>query len=112
MAARLHGRRLVGKLTVQSGANAVVAGKIDSLVIHAAPEFIKTPLDPFASVPPLPPAYMDRPDLSEPLIERLLSSSSTVAVTAIEGMGGVCGQAFEPGVPCLHGGRVSQPPER
>lgn len=89
MAARLHGRRLVEKLTVQSGANAVVAGKIDSLVIHAAPEFIKTPLDPFASVPPLPPAYMDRPDLSEPLIERLLSSSSTVAVTAIEGMGGV-----------------------
>jgi hypothetical protein len=47
------------------------------------------PLDPFATVPPLPLSFIERPELSEPLREKLLSGSATVGLTAIEGMGGV-----------------------
>lgn len=50
--------------------------------LHPAP----TPLDPYATVPPLPPHFMDRPEISEPLRETLLGGGGTVALTAIEGM--------------------------
>jgi len=45
--------------------------------------------NPFASVPPLPSAFIDRPELTDLLIEKLISSSTLMAITAIEGMGGV-----------------------
>ena len=48
-----------------------------------------TSLDPFAAVPPLPRNFINRPELSEPLRDALISDSNTVALTAIEGMGGV-----------------------
>ena len=48
-----------------------------------------SPLDPYATVPPLPPNFIDRPEITEPLREKLLSGVATVALTAIEGMGGV-----------------------
>jgi WD40 repeat protein len=84
-----HDRPLVGSLEVQTGANVVIAETIQNLHVHAPPESPKTPLGPFASLPPLPPNFIDRPELSELLVEKLLSSTAMVAITAIEGMGGV-----------------------
>ena len=46
-------------------------------------------LDPFATVPPLPPSFIPRPEVTEPLIATLLSNSAISNVTAVEGMGGV-----------------------
>ena len=80
-------RPLVGKFHVRTGASGVVAGSIGKLNIGSEPP--RTPLDLFATVPPLPPAFINRPELSEPLLERVLLGSAAVAVTAIEGMGGV-----------------------
>jgi len=80
-------RPLIGNLVVRAGGSGIVAGSIGEITL--GPEPLRTALDPFATVPPLPPAFIDRPELSEPLLERLLSSSAMVAVTAIEGMGGV-----------------------
>jgi WD40 repeat protein len=48
-----------------------------------------TVMHPFATVPILPPNFIPRPEITQPLIESVLSTSGTVAVTAIEGMGGV-----------------------
>jgi len=53
--------------------------------VHPVP----TLLEPFATVPPLPHSYIERPEISGPLREKLLSASGTVALTAVEGMGGV-----------------------
>lgn len=49
----------------------------------------KSLLDPFATVPPLPPSFVGRPEFSEPIIESLLSCALPISITAIEGMGGV-----------------------
>jgi WD40 repeat protein len=46
------------------------------------------PLDLYATVPPLPVSFIDRPEISGPLREKL-SVPGTVGLTAIEGMGGV-----------------------
>lgn len=46
-------------------------------------------IDPFSTVPPRPPSFIPRPDVTEPLVESLLSQRVTVGLTAIEGMGGV-----------------------
>ena len=58
-------------------------------LIRESIQSTKSLIDPFATVPPLPPTFIDRPELSEPLIESLLSSSATAGLTVIEGMGGV-----------------------
>lgn len=115
-------RPLVGNFEVRAGASGVIAGNISQLYLGS--EFPKSPLDPFATVPPLPPAFIDRPELSEPLLEKLLSGSATVAVTAIEGMGGVgktivalrlcheprIREAFSDGIVWLSIGRESETP--
>ena len=69
-------------LTGVAAANA----KLDALVTS---ESRPTPLDPFATVPPLPANFISRPEVTQPLIEDVLSTSGTVALTAIEGMGGI-----------------------
>jgi WD40 repeat protein len=48
-----------------------------------------TPLDLFATVPPLPSNLISRPEITRPLIEDLRSTSGIVGLTAIEGMGGI-----------------------
>jgi WD40 repeat protein/DNA-binding winged helix-turn-helix (wHTH) protein len=53
--------------------------------LHPSP----TLLDRFASVPSPAPHFLDRPDILEPLRERILSRAPTVALTAVEGMGGI-----------------------
>jgi hypothetical protein len=80
---------LIGKLDVQAGAKAVIAGSVHNLHLHPEPKYPLTPLDLFATVPPLPPNFIDRPEISEPLRSKLLSNSGALALTAIEGMGGV-----------------------
>jgi WD40 repeat protein len=44
--------------------------------------------DTFATVPPLPPSFIPRPEIIEPIIASL-SDSRVVALTAIEGLGGI-----------------------
>lgn len=82
-----NSRPLVDTIVVRHGATSVVAGNIENVTLGSGQP--RTPLGPFATVPPLPPAFLDRPEYSEPLIEKLLSCSVTLGVTAIEGMGGV-----------------------
>ena len=53
------------------------------------PKSRATPLDPFATVPPPPSNLIPRPEITQPLIEGLRSPSRIVALTAIEGMGGI-----------------------
>jgi WD40 repeat protein len=52
------------------------------------PKSVK-PLDPYSTVPPQPPNYIVRSEVYEPIIQDLLSTTSNVALTALEGMGGV-----------------------
>jgi hypothetical protein len=81
-------KTLVDNIAVYQGGKAVVAGTINTVIIEDGRTPL-IPLDPFATVPPLPPSFIERPELSEPLREKLLSGSATVGLTAIEGMGGV-----------------------
>ena len=48
----------------------------------------ETPLDPFATVPPLPPFFIPRPEITESIIEAILSRRDSLPI-AIEGMGGI-----------------------
>jgi len=66
-----------------------VKGDNNSVLVHRESKPRHTPLDPFATVPPLPANFIDRPEISEPLIGALLSNAETVGLTALEGMGGV-----------------------
>jgi WD40 repeat protein len=77
---------LVQHLQVGSGGNAVVAGSIANVNVYS--RGYQAPLDPFATVPPLPAGFVPRPEISEPIF-RGLSTEGTVALTAIEGMGGI-----------------------
>jgi hypothetical protein len=83
-------KTFVDKIDVHPGGKAIVAGTInaDTIIIEDGRTPL-IPLDPFATVPPLPASFIERPELSEPLREKLLSGSATVGLTAIEGMGGV-----------------------
>ena len=77
----------IGKLEVQEGGKAVLAHTIHNLNLNSEPSF--THLGPFDSIPPLPANFMDRPELTEPLVESLLSNVSNIGLTALQGMGGV-----------------------
>jgi WD40 repeat protein len=46
-------------------------------------------IDPYASVAPLPLNYVERPELHERLCRLILGQTHTVAVTALQGMGGI-----------------------
>jgi hypothetical protein len=81
--------RPVDNVKVLAGGRAVFAKKIGAVHIHNEQALPVTPLDPFATVPPRPPDYIDRSEFSEPIIEDLLSTASTVGLIALEGMGGV-----------------------
>ena len=70
------------------------------------PKLSISSIDPFATVPPLPPSFFPRPELSEPLIESLLSKASTASLTAIGGMGGI-GKTIVANAVC-HDPRVRQ----
>ncbi len=77
-------------MEIQEGGKGVFAEKIGVVHIHhACADANKIALNPFATVPPLPPSFVNRRVLSKPIVHRLLSGSSTTALTAIEGMGGV-----------------------
>ncbi len=47
------------------------------------------PIDPYATIKPLPLNYIDRPELLAPLRRLILGTTRTVALTAIQGMGGI-----------------------
>ena len=79
----------VEKFEVQEGGKGVVAQRIDHLHIHSDSGPKTVALSPFATVPPLPPSFVNRPELSEPVVQKLLSSSGMMALTALEGMAGV-----------------------
>lgn len=79
---------LIDQLHVGPGGRAVVAGTIANLHVHPQPGSEVASLDPFATVPPLPPGFLPRPEVTETIIHSL-SGSDTVAITAVEGMGGV-----------------------
>jgi WD40 repeat protein len=79
---------LIHNLQVGPGGTGVVAGTIEHFHVHPQPSSDIASLDPFATVPPLPPGFIPRPEVIEPIIQSL-SASATVALTAIEGMGGV-----------------------
>ena len=79
----------VDKLEVHRDGKAVIAGHIDVVNINPQPEISATLLDPFASVPPLPIPFVNRPALTRPVIEKLHSPSGMVGLIALEGMGGV-----------------------
>jgi WD40 repeat protein/DNA-binding winged helix-turn-helix (wHTH) protein len=49
----------------------------------------RAPLSPYATVPPLPPTFFERPEISEPLREKVIGAGGIVGLTAVEGMGGV-----------------------
>ena len=89
MADKSDDKPLVGKIDVQPGGKSVVARNIGAVHIHSDPVLPLTPLDPFATVPPLPTHFMKRPELSEPILETLLSGSEAIALTGVAGMGGV-----------------------
>ena len=78
---------LIHQLNVGSG-KAVVAGTVTNLHLYPQAGSDVASLDPFATVPPLPPGFIPRPEVTDPIIYSL-SASGTVALTAIEGMGGV-----------------------
>ena len=81
-----------------------------------------TPTDLFATVPPLA-HFIERPGISEPLMEKLLSDGGAVGLTALNGMGGVgktmmalglchdpkMRQAFPDGIVWLKIGKESKP---
>ncbi|MBL8295023.1 MAG: winged helix-turn-helix domain-containing protein [Bryobacterales bacterium] len=46
-------------------------------------------LDPYATVPPWPVKFFERPDILDPLREKLVGERGIVGITAVEGMGGV-----------------------
>jgi WD40 repeat protein len=79
---------LVKEMKIEAGGTGVVAGKIGALHLHVDVQRAATPIDPFATVPPLPPNFIPRPKITEPIITSLFESG-TVALTAIEGMGGI-----------------------
>lgn len=75
------------EVKVEAGGKAVLANRIEHL--HLSSESATaTPFGPFDSVPPLPPNFIPRPEVTEPIIQSLFNSP-TVSLTAIEGMGGV-----------------------
>jgi WD40 repeat protein len=74
------------KVEVHPDARAVIAENIEHLHLHDAPTY--TPLGPFDSVPPLPGNYIARPEL-ERLVDHLLSQTSSIGLTAVQGMAGV-----------------------
>jgi NB-ARC domain len=78
----------VSELRVEGGGKAVIAGRVENLNLYTQAGSAFSSIDPFATVPPLPPNFISRPEITEPIIESL-SNSDTVALTAIEGMGGI-----------------------
>jgi WD40 repeat protein len=86
---RSRRRPLVEKIEIREEGKVVVAQRVDSLHMHSSPTPPTLPLNPFATIPPLPPSFINRVELSEPVAHKLLSSSGTMALTALEGMGGV-----------------------
>jgi WD40 repeat protein len=48
----------------------------------------ETPLDPFATVPPLPPSFIPRPEITESVIAAILTRKDSLPIS-IEGMGGI-----------------------
>jgi WD40 repeat protein len=62
--------------------------KVDRILEKLDP-LAPTSIDPFATVPPLPAAFIDRLEISGSLREKLLAGSGTVGLTAVAGMGGV-----------------------
>jgi len=66
----------------------VIAENIENFY-YSSPSPHYTPLGPFDSVPELPPNFIPRPEFLEPLVERLLTDTSSVAITALKGSGGV-----------------------
>jgi WD40 repeat protein len=83
-------RFLVHELTAQAGSEVVIADRIGVLNINFPSPSPVTPIDPFATVPPLPPSFMRRDEVTKPIIEKLLSKREGVlALTSVQGMGGV-----------------------
>jgi WD40 repeat protein/DNA-binding winged helix-turn-helix (wHTH) protein len=64
------------------------------------------PISPFASLPRLMNTFVDRPEISEPLVEKLRSGGGAVGVTAVEGMGGVGKSAIA--IAVCHDARVRE----
>jgi NB-ARC domain/WD domain, G-beta repeat len=79
---------LVQQMHVGSRGSAVVAGSVGNVNVYLQPSSDIAFLDPYATVPPLPPGFIPRPDVIAPIIHSL-STSGTVAITAVEGMGGI-----------------------
>jgi hypothetical protein len=73
-----------------------VEGHLETAITQSKTEIlaaIGTPpgrahVDPYATVPPKPPTYVDRPDILGALRERILSDSHDIPLTVLEGMGG------------------------
>ncbi len=82
-------RPFIGEINARDEAQVITAETVEHVHLHIKSQSSITPNSPFATVPPLPPNFIDRPEVSEPLRERLLSNARPVALTAIEGMGGV-----------------------
>src|ERR1700761_1186761 len=77
---------IVNSVKAEDGSRVVIGRDIH---IHSEARIPITPLDPFATIPPLPGNFINRPELSEPLVDSLISNSATVGLTALEGMGGI-----------------------
>jgi WD40 repeat protein len=73
----------------QQKREAIVGACEESIDLRSQAGTRKTNIDPFATVPPLPPCFIPRPELTDPLIRSLLSGATNVALTAVEGMGGI-----------------------
>ena len=80
----------VGAIDIKTDQMLVLLGQILEILLgqRAQPQ-PRPKLDRYATIEPLPLNYIPRPDLLEPLRDLVLGTTGPIAVTALEGMGGI-----------------------
>jgi WD40 repeat protein len=102
MVKRAKSEPVAGKVVAPGGKVVVVGNLHGDVHIHSEPAPPITPIDPFATVPVLPPSFMRRHQVTKPIIKALLSKGkNAVCLTAVNGMGGVGKSIIAAGI-CHH----------